>query len=194
MIISDHISCYHCGDDCENDSIKIVQILRDTEFKEDEELGTLNFELSKGRLVWSGPLGNIFGDKKVEAQSPSILNQPEEWLKKVRRMKQLHSDVQWPVGIVLSRTDKGIEVGYEEQDKATKRKLFTRYKSKWGKKAIQSLKLGDLIFVKLQKKNLALRILPKVQGAVVAMEAHTGRVIAMTGGSSYYSSQSSKYA
>ena len=48
------------------------------------------------------------------------------------------------------------------------------------------LKLNDIIYVKKIKKNKwSLKQLPKINGAIVVMEPHTGRVLAMAGGFSF---------
>ncbi|HVU19544.1 MAG TPA: penicillin-binding protein 1A, partial [Rhizomicrobium sp.] len=53
------------------------------------------------------------------------------------------------------------------------------------------LKLGDVIYVEAvdEKGNFGLRQVPQVNGAIVAIDPHTGRVLAMSGGFSYASSQ-----
>jgi penicillin-binding protein 1A len=53
------------------------------------------------------------------------------------------------------------------------------------------VKQGDVIFVEPtdDKGNYGLRQVPQVNGAIVAMDPHTGRVLAMSGGFSYRSSQ-----
>jgi len=61
------------------------------------------------------------------------------------------------------------------------------------------VKVGDVVAVELVKSNAegrgypdgtyALRQIPKIEGAVVAMDPHTGRVLAMAGGFSYERSQ-----
>jgi penicillin-binding protein 1A len=55
-----------------------------------------------------------------------------------------------------------------------------------------ALKRGDVIYVQKSKANTttyALRQVPAVQGAIVAMDPHTGRVLAMVGGYSFSNSQ-----
>lgn len=47
------------------------------------------------------------------------------------------------------------------------------------------LKSGDVVMVELKDKAYVLRQIPKVNGALVAMDPHTGRVLAMQGGWSY---------
>jgi penicillin-binding protein 1A len=53
------------------------------------------------------------------------------------------------------------------------------------------LKIGDVIYVEAADNagNYGLRQVPQVNGAIVAMDPHTGRVLAMSGGFSYASSQ-----
>ena len=76
-------------------------------------------------------------------------------------------------------------------DKQGKTNIFLGLKPKSFK---DFLKIGDVIVVKLnlirnQKKNILLSQIPKVNGAIVALDPHTGRVLAMTGGYSFNSSQ-----
>lgn len=61
-------------------------------------------------------------------------------------------------------------------------------------KATQVVKPGDVIYVEQLNPNDAaagwgLRQVPKVNGGLVAMDAHTGRVLALVGGFSYYASE-----
>jgi penicillin-binding protein 1A len=53
------------------------------------------------------------------------------------------------------------------------------------------LKVGDIIYVEAVDENgdYGLRQVPEVNGAIVAMDPHTGRVLALSGGFSYASSQ-----
>ncbi len=53
------------------------------------------------------------------------------------------------------------------------------------------VKLGDVIYVEATGNpgEYALRQVPQINGAIVAMDPHTGRVLAMSGGFSYASSQ-----
>lgn len=50
------------------------------------------------------------------------------------------------------------------------------------------LEVGDVIMVEQIKKNYVLRQIPRVQGALVAMDPHTGRVLALQGGWNFESS------
>lgn len=51
--------------------------------------------------------------------------------------------------------------------------------------ANRQLKRGDLIFVEPKNGQFALKQIPAVNGALVAIDPHTGRVLAMVGGYSY---------
>jgi len=53
------------------------------------------------------------------------------------------------------------------------------------------VKIGDVIYVEPagEKGSYGLRQVPQINGAIVAMDPHTGRVLAMSGGFSYASSQ-----
>ena len=55
----------------------------------------------------------------------------------------------------------------------------------------RSMRPGDLLMVEPQAEggHVAIRQIPKIEGAVVTMDAHTGRVLALTGGWSFEASQ-----
>jgi penicillin-binding protein 1A len=59
----------------------------------------------------------------------------------------------------------------------------------WGPvitKPSDAIKVGDVILVKKNAKNIySLEQIPKVQGAIIVMDPHTGRVLAMQGGYDY---------
>src|SRR5690606_17087839 len=55
----------------------------------------------------------------------------------------------------------------------------------WANAGRRGLKRGDLIFVERQGGQFALKQVPAVNGALVAIEPQSGRVLAMVGGYSY---------
>lgn len=59
------------------------------------------------------------------------------------------------------------------------------------KKAGDVLAIGDLVYVSPKKEDglYVLRQMPEVEGALVALDPHTGRVLAMTGGFSFQKNQ-----
>ena len=57
------------------------------------------------------------------------------------------------------------------------------------KTVTEVLKVGDVIFVEEKKGRYLLRQIPEVEGALVALDPHTGRVLAMAGGFSFEKNQ-----
>ncbi|WP_375701923.1 penicillin-binding protein 1A [Bartonella sp. AA89HNZF] len=123
------------------------------------------------------------------------------------------SDVpEWRLAVVLSTNPNKVEIGLQPQHEASgilsqKREIavLSEADSKWAlhvvkengyRKTVQNLshvlQVGDVIFVeKLSNTNNTYRLqqIPKVEGAIVAMEPHTGRVLAMVGGFSFAESE-----
>jgi len=94
-------------------------------------------------------------------------------------------DIQWPLATVVSKKGGVVTVGLADGRTAQLTGASSRI--------LNSLKVYDLLRVQVNegKKQLTatVRIRPTVQGAVIVMEAKTGRVLAMTGGFSYALSQ-----
>ena len=111
----------------------------------------------------------------------------------------------WMTGVVLSSGGDGAEVGLVDGSTIT---LRTRYLS-WARKRLDGktlgpainaasdvLKPGDVITVVYLPPEegegegiWALRQRPEIEGAIVAMDPHTGRVLALTGGFSFRQSK-----
>lgn len=124
------------------------------------------------------------------------------------------SDVpEWKVAVVLGASEKEVSIGIQPKKEtsgelSSERKLgrITLENMEWAKTtrdeegkvrkvktADQILTVGDVIFVEPvgedQPGEYALRQPPEVQGGMVAMDPHTGRVLAMVGGFSFAQSQ-----
>lgn len=150
------------------------------------------FELSKGRLKWNGPLGNMLDKeaKEMDVFELGEFHDPRFWTEKLKRFKALYHDVHWSLAVILDINREQTLVGVmDDEGKPVITNLYRNYKTRWGSEAIRSLKVGDVIFVELTDKVANLRIPPQVQGAAVAMEAKTGKVIALTGGFSFHDSE-----
>ena len=115
----------------------------------------------------------------------------------------------WLTAVVLAVTDNHAEIGLADGRKGR----FPMSELKWArpilprqnvgpmpKKPSEVLQVGDVVFVEPVAKSddgkeqygadtYGLRQLPKVEGALVAIDPHTGRVLAMQGGFSYARSQ-----
>ena len=73
-----------------------------------------------------------------------------------------------------------------------KKKGIINYKDiTWTKKEFDNLfKIGDIIYVKqISNKNFSLQQIPKINGGIVVMDPFTGRVMAISGGFSFKSSE-----
>ncbi len=107
----------------------------------------------------------------------------------------------WRIAVVLSfRDDKSVEIGLDDGSRAAipfteltwaRRELRDASTAATPTTPNQVLKIGDVIYVEPvdQQHNFGLRQVPEVNGAIVAMDPHTGRVLALSGGFSYASSQ-----
>ncbi|WP_188666376.1 penicillin-binding protein 1A [Terasakiella brassicae] len=114
----------------------------------------------------------------------------------------------WQLGVVLKVDENSADVGFVGGNQGTVPLEEMKWARPWieGQKlgprvsrASDVLKLGDVVWVKpvfAQKEgeekhiqHYALRQIPGVQGGIVAMDPHTGRVLAMVGGYSYERSQ-----
>ena len=131
-----------------------------------EELkkGLLSFDRSKG---YRGPIQSFGGTA--------------DWVQKLSEIKEPAGAEDWSLAILLNASG---EIGVRGVGKA---KLLDEDVA-W---AGSSLKTGDVILVQktADTEDYHLRQLPKVQGGAVAIDPHTGRVLAMQGGFSYAMSE-----
>src|ERR1700744_2148148 len=106
----------------------------------------------------------------------------------------------WRFAVALGYADKAIRIGLA--DGSTGMIPYDGYK--WAKRELknqtwgpvptapdQVAKPGDVLYVEPEGKpgEFGLRQIPEINGAIVAMDPHTGRVLALSGGFSYASSQ-----
>lgn len=113
-----------------------------------------------------------------------------------------HSGIEtWDIAVVLGYGgDKSVRIGLASGQEATipfKELLWARRELKNAEvgaapaKPQDVVKVGDVVYVEPvdTKGNYGLRQVPEVNGGVVAIDPHTGRVLALSGGFSYESSQ-----
>ena len=106
----------------------------------------------------------------------------------------------WRATVVLKVEDEKAEIGFADGSTGT----LPLAEMRWARpirghqtvgpqpaKVTEVLKAGDVVAVEAtdQKGIFSLRQIPEVNGAVVAVDPHTGRVLAMTGGWSFEASQ-----
>ncbi|MBA8838588.1 penicillin-binding protein 1A [Ochrobactrum sp. RH2CCR150] len=152
----------------------------------------LRYDEARG---WRGPLKNVelgndwgtaFGDMQSYADVP-----------------------EWQLAIVLNVSAAGADIGLQPQIEASgsrskerKRAFISADDMKWamrvtnigGKRSSAKspegvLNTGDIIYVAKEGNGFRLQQPPKLEGALVAMDPHTGRVLSMVGGFSYAESE-----
>lgn len=116
------------------------------------------------------------------------------WQEQLEDVRTPPGGEEWDLAVVLSAGADAVEVGLADGSKGhiLLSELKWARKVKDGKfvgpsiqKASDALSPGEVVFVEpLDEKatTLGLRQIPEVQGALVAMDPHTGRVLAMSGG------------
>jgi len=132
--------------------------------------GLIAYDQRKG---WRGPITNIkYNDK---------------WYKNIDRKYKLEDSINWEIAIVKEISQ--FQTKIETIDKLSG--LIKYNEISWTKKEFEDLlKVGDLIYVKKVKDNFySLKQPPKINGGIVVMDPYTGRVLALSGGFSFKSSE-----
>ncbi len=155
--------------------------------------------------------GLIGYDRKTGYHGPiETLALSEDWGKELAEVKAYRDVPEWQLAVVLETTAETATVGLQPSRKASgavgdDRETATLQLDdmKWAQKvALKGEKAknvktveaifnrGDVILVsKKEEGGYQLEQAPKVSGALVAMDPHTGRVLAMVGGFSFAQSQ-----
>jgi penicillin-binding protein 1A len=137
------------------------------------------------RHGWRGPVANL-KDMNDWANDLTKIATPEGMLP------------EWQMAVVLSLKKTSAQIGFEDGSKET----LTLDGVRWARKCIsdcyglgpevirmdQVVEKGDVIMIEKMPKEdeegeyWVLRQVPKVQGAIISLDPHTGRVLAMQGG------------
>ncbi|MBS1022999.1 PBP1A family penicillin-binding protein [Gluconobacter cerinus] len=134
--------------------------------------GLMDYDRSRGG--WRGPVIHLDG---IDAEGW------EENLDKVSGPAGMLRE--WRLGVILPG---GTHVGWNEEGQAKTGPLLATDIA-WARR-MHPLRAGDVIMIEPQESgSVALRQIPQVEGAVVTMDVHTGRVLAMVGGWSFHESQ-----
>ncbi len=124
----------------------------------------------------------------------------DDWGTAVATVKPLRDVPEWTLAVVTSMDTNeaqiGIRPGTDIEGKLLKDRVVGTLSGpdiKWvSKKLDQVLKVGDVIYVSPvadKPGHYTLEQVPEIEGALVAMDPRTGRVLAMVGGFSYASSE-----
>jgi penicillin-binding protein 1A len=156
--------------------------------------GLVNYDEQQG---WRGPV------TKIDVAG--------DWGVKLAEVKSLSDVDPWRLAVVLEVNDQSARIGLQPQRDPGGAVVKDRQVGivaldgvKWAKPAnatgpskpiqrvSQVLTPGDVVYVEADGKeqgHFRLRQVPEISGAMVVMEPHTGRVLAMVGGFSYDQSQ-----
>ncbi|HEY4942923.1 MAG TPA: penicillin-binding protein 1A [Rhizomicrobium sp.] len=139
------------------------------------------------RHGWRGALSNI-----------NIMGNWKDTLKAVENQSGIDS---WRVAIVLNIDGNATRIGLNDGTTATipwseltwarRQTKNSPYSGPAPSRPQDVVKIGDVVYVEPidEHGNYGLRQVPEINGGIVAMDPHTGRVLALSGGFSYASSQ-----
>ena len=131
--------------------------------------GLIAYDKRKG---WRGALNNV--DYK------------KNWKNNLDKF-YLEDSINWKIAIVKNINKFSVEIETEDNIQGV-----IEYKDiSWTKKEFSDLlNIGDIIYVKKNVENkFSLKQLPKINGGIVVMDPYTGRVVALSGGFSFKSSE-----
>ncbi len=154
--------------------------------------GLIAYDMRHG---WRGPIANL-GDGAIASEEfakfPNPDGLPEDWtLALVNSVRAESASISLRHGQVGNLPTNELRWAREWQEEQRVGDPVTA--------ATQVLKVGDVVAVKsvqfkpdgseYPENTFALRQIPDINGAIVAIDPHTGRVLAMSGGFSYATSQ-----
>ncbi len=133
-----------------------------------------------------------------------------DWGIPLAKISSLRDVPEWKLAVVLAVDDQGVDIGLQPSNDSTGKVKSERVKGridasamKWAyrwsipdhktaKSPTGVLNTGDVVYVEEVADapgNWRLRQPPKVQGGLIAMDPHTGRILAMVGGFSFAQSE-----
>ncbi|MEM7671214.1 MAG: transglycosylase domain-containing protein, partial [Pseudomonadota bacterium] len=132
----------------------------------------------RGQGVYHGPIAKI---GEID---------PERWHEQLKATSAPRDVEGWSVAVVLDSGDKSAEIGVDAPG-GPERATLSRSAEKWVravrvgprrsvvKRASDIWKPGDVVHVAKRDGTWTFRQIPEVQGAFMAMDPHTGRVLAL---------------
>ncbi|MGO4564921.1 penicillin-binding protein 1A [Rhizobium sp. 2YAF20] len=135
----------------------------------------------------------------------------QDWGQELAKVASLADVPEWHIAVVLAASDQGVDIGLQPDvdgggkvSTDRKRGTIAAADMRWAFRSSEGdhktaksptgvLSAGDVVYVEPigdeASGNYRLRQPPKVQGGLVAMDPHTGRVLAMVGGFAYGQSE-----
>ncbi len=130
--------------------------------------------------------------------SLSTLDNMDNWRAQLKNIKRPSSMLkEWELAVVLETSDKAAKIGFTDLSQSELKSDDVKWARKYmnegyslGKKITsmsQVVNIGDIIMVQAKSdgEGYDLRQIPQIQGALIALDPHTGRVLAMQGGWNY---------
>ncbi len=146
----------------------------------------------RGKGIYHGPVTNF---PEIAQGETGI------WRELLSRLDASRDIKSWSIGVVLSVGERSALVGVEGTEEAAdganpgEIRLTVSRERQWIRRtplrrgrprnASDIWEHGDVVFVKRENDGWSMRQIPKVQGAFMAMDPHTGRVLAIQGGFSH---------
>jgi penicillin-binding protein 1A len=140
----------------------------------------------RGEGVYHGALGKVTNEDLIKEAN---------WRQALRLFKGPGALTSWSVGVVLAFNNGNAVIGIDDYDSTG---VISSSDLNWIREISQEtslksstervLNIGDVIYVIETSNGWSFRQVPKVQGAFMAMDVHSGRILAMQGGFSYKNS------
>ena len=140
-------------------------------------------------------------DKRHGWRGPvATLKSMDDWAKKLNNIAIPEGMLEdWQMAVVLGVKNTTADIAFRDKERSTLKLAGVQ----WARKCLQDcyalgpevikmnqvIKVGDVILVEKVEKEWVLRQVPKVQGAIIALDPHTGRVLAMQGGWTFSASK-----
>lgn len=128
-------------------------------------------------------------DRKYGFRKPIANITLENWQENLKNLPPPPSLLEYKLAVILDVADNYAEIGLDNGKKAK----IPISEMKWAKSNLKSvktiLKKGDVIAVEPVKEHYALRQIPAVNGAIMAMNPNTGQVLASVGGYDFNASK-----
>lgn len=129
----------------------------------------------------------------------SKLESVENWNEDLNNLSESVSMGAWKLAVILKVDDKEAEIGFKDGSRGGIPLKYVKWARRYIdlnelgpeiKKVSQVLSVGDVIAAGKVSDNIyALEQIPEINGAIVAMDPHTGKVLALVGGYYYGDSQ-----
>ena len=131
-------------------------------------------------------------DQRLTADKLATADQWQAALKSLDLPRGINAGGKWHLAVVLDVQDQYLQIGIEDQPDLGR---VPRADIRWMKgNFFDNFTKGDVVYVRAalddagKRPHWSLRQIPQIQGAFMAMDVNTGRVLAMQGGFSYKTS------